>query len=156
MRDGMWNGRASRRTQVSFTKQANKASAGIGRTVEHLSRKRIDNPQHAGTSKTSHAHNSRFSDKTGCYSGPPRHINPRNQPPYLPRHPLQPPQPTNTPEIPNILTGSPCVRPCVAVFFSLRPMPKCFGSGLKLSLLAVFYIQDSVHPLSESTFFEDQ
>ena len=49
-----------------------------------------------------------------------------------------------------------CFRALVAVFFSLRPMPKCLGSGLKLSLLAVFYIQDSVHPLSESTFFEDQ
>jgi len=44
----------------------------------------------------------------------------------------------------------------MAVFFSLRPVPKRFGSGLKPSLLAVFYIQDSVHPLSESTFFEDQ
>ena len=51
---------------------------------------------------------------------------------------------------------SPCFHALMAVFFSLRPMPKCFGSGLKLSLLAVFYIQDSVHPLSESTFFEDQ
>jgi hypothetical protein len=51
---------------------------------------------------------------------------------------------------------SPCVWSSVAVFFSLRPMPKCLGCGLKPSLLAVFYIQDSVHPLSESTFFEDQ
>ena len=61
-----------------------------------------------------------------------------------------------TPEINNNLTCSPCVRSSVAVFFSLRPMPKCFVCGLKPSLLAVFYIQDSVHPLSESTFFEDQ
>ena len=42
MRDGMWNGRASRRTQVSITKQASKASAGIGTTVEHPCRKRIE------------------------------------------------------------------------------------------------------------------
>ena len=58
--------------------------------------------------------------------------------------------------ITEILVTSPCMSLLMAVFFSLRPMPKCFGSGLKLSLLAVFYIQDSVHPLSESTFFEDQ
>ena len=51
---------------------------------------------------------------------------------------------------------SACFHAPVAVFFSLRPVPKCLGCGLKLSLLAVFYIQDSVHPLSESTFFEDQ
>ncbi len=42
MRDGMWNGRASRRTQVSTTKQASKPSAGIGTTVEHPCRKRIE------------------------------------------------------------------------------------------------------------------
>ena len=33
MRGGMWNGRASRRTQGSITKQGSKASAGIGTTV---------------------------------------------------------------------------------------------------------------------------
>ena len=54
------------------------------------------------------------------------------------------------------LPVSPCMCAFLAVFFSLRPVPKRSGSGLKLSLLAVFYIQDSVHPLSESTFFEDQ
>ena len=156
MRGGMWNGRASRRTQGSIVKQGSKASAGIGTTVEHPSRKRIDNPQRVGTSKTSRLHNSRFSDKTGCHSGPPRHINPRKQPPDLPRTTPQPLQRSNTPELPNILTSSPCVWSVEAVFFSLRPVPKCFGCGLKLRLLAVFYIQDSVHPLSESTFFEDQ
>ena len=45
MRCGMWNGRASRRTQGRTTKQASKASAGIGTTVEHPHRTRIDNPQ---------------------------------------------------------------------------------------------------------------
>ena len=58
--------------------------------------------------------------------------------------------------ITEILVTSPCMSLLMAVFFSLRPVPKRSGSGLKLSLLAVFYIQDSVHPLSESTFFEDQ
>jgi hypothetical protein len=41
----MWNGRASRRTQGSITKQGSKASAGIGTTVEHPRRTRIYNPQ---------------------------------------------------------------------------------------------------------------
>ena len=44
MRGGMWNGRASRRTHVSNTKQASKASAGIGTTVEHPRRTLIEYP----------------------------------------------------------------------------------------------------------------
>jgi hypothetical protein len=42
MRGGMWNGRASRRTQGSITIQEDKTSAGIGTTVEHPRRKRIE------------------------------------------------------------------------------------------------------------------
>ena len=42
MRGGMWNGRASRRTQGSITIQENKTSAGIGTTVEHPPRERIE------------------------------------------------------------------------------------------------------------------
>ena len=41
-RGGMWNGRASRRTQISIAIQENKTSAGIGTTVEHPPRKRIE------------------------------------------------------------------------------------------------------------------
>jgi len=40
-RGGMWNGRASMRTQISIAIQENKTSAGIGTTVEHPPRKRI-------------------------------------------------------------------------------------------------------------------
>ena len=38
----MWNGRASRRTQINNAIQENKTSAGIGTTVEHPPRERIE------------------------------------------------------------------------------------------------------------------
>ncbi len=42
MRGGMWNGRASRRTQMNNAIQENKTSAGIGTTVKHPPRERIE------------------------------------------------------------------------------------------------------------------
>jgi hypothetical protein len=41
MRGGMWNGRASRRTQVRKSQLKDKSSAGIGTTVEHPPRERM-------------------------------------------------------------------------------------------------------------------
>ena len=42
MRGGMLNGRASRRTQISNAIQEDKTSAGIGTSVRHLPRERIE------------------------------------------------------------------------------------------------------------------
>ena len=71
MRGGMWNGRASRRTQGSITIQENKTSAGIGTTVEHPPRERIEPASIERGSKCVSA---------GGHSGPPlRGAGQRNQ-----------------------------------------------------------------------------
>jgi hypothetical protein len=71
MRDGMWNGRASRRTQMNNAIQEDKTSAGIGTTVEHPRRKRIETASIERASKCV---------TTGEHSGPPlRRVRQRNQ-----------------------------------------------------------------------------
>jgi hypothetical protein len=70
-RGGMWNGRASRRTQGSITIQEDKTSAGIGTSVEHPRRERIEKASIERGSKCV---------TTGKHSGPPlRRVRQRNQ-----------------------------------------------------------------------------
>ena len=64
MRGGMWNGRASRRTQGSITIQEDKTSAGIGTTVKHPPSERIEMASTERGSKCV---------TTGGRSGPPLH-----------------------------------------------------------------------------------